>query len=53
MREGDFPHQLVERFLRLEATGLDMAEVVENILACRLLLFGQVGIPIRCLWPTR
>ena len=43
MREGDFPHQLIESFLRLEATGLDVAEVIENILACRLLLFGQVG----------
>ena len=43
MREGDFPHQLVERFLRLEATGFDVAKVIENILACRLLLFGQVG----------
>lgn len=43
MREGDFPHQLVEGILRLEATGLDVAKVIENILACRLLLFGQVG----------
>ena len=43
MREGDFPHQLIEGFLRLEATGLDVGEVIENILACRLLLFGQVG----------
>ena len=43
MREGDFPHQLIEGFLRLEATGLDVGKVIENILACRPLLFGQVG----------
>src|SRR5271156_1718305 len=43
MREGNFPNQLIEGFLRLEATSFDVAEVIENILACRLLLFGQVG----------
>ena len=37
------PHQLLKPLLRLEATGFDVAEVIENILACRLLLFGQVG----------
>src|SRR5216684_9018126 len=43
MRERNFPDQLIEGFLRLEATGLDVAKVIENILACRLLLFGQMG----------
>ena len=40
MRKGDFPYQLIERILRLEPTGLDVAKVIENILTCRLLLFG-------------
>ena len=33
MREGDLPHQLLERFLRLEAEGLDVVQVVEEVLA--------------------
>ena len=43
MRKGDFPYQLIERFFRLEPTGLDVGEVIENVLACRLLLFAQMG----------
>jgi len=43
MREGDFPHQLVESVFGLETTGFDVAEVIENILARRLLFFGQVS----------
>ena len=42
MSEGDFAYQLVERFLRLEPTGLYVREVIENVLAGPLLLFGQV-----------
>jgi len=41
MRECDFPHQLVESVFGLEATGFDVAEVIENILARRLLFFGE------------
>src|SRR5258708_1922062 len=51
MREGDLAHQLVECFLRLEATGLDVTEVIENILTCRLLFFGKMGH--LCVWISR
>src|SRR5208337_3048575 len=43
MREGNLSDQLIERFLRLEAASFDVAKVIENILACRLLLFRQVA----------
>src|ERR1700757_1445599 len=43
MCEGDLPHQLIKRLFRLETTGRDVAKMIENIPACRLLLFGQVG----------
>src|ERR1700682_2706101 len=30
MREGDFTHQLIESFLRLEPTGLDVAQMIKK-----------------------
>ena len=43
MSEGNFPQQLIESVLRLEAASLYVAKVIENILASCLLFFSQVG----------
>ena len=51
MRKGDFSHQLVQGFLRLETTSLDVGEVIEDILARGLLLLTEMDSSSR--WDRR